>query len=93
MELPLKSSAMTLFLFQFLVFCSEVAYTLVPDADQVAENLKVSHFDCDYVDRMQSIHLDFVNTLKKQNTYFKMFILLFVKALILIFILFKYLSI
>ena len=46
MELPLKKSAMTLFLFQFLVFCSEVAYTLVPDADQVAKNLKVSHFDC-----------------------------------------------
>ena len=46
MELPLKSSAMTLFLFQFLVFCSEVAYTLVPGADQVAKNLKVSHFDC-----------------------------------------------
>ena len=37
---------MTLFLFQILVFCSEVVYTLVPDADQVAKNLKVSHFDC-----------------------------------------------
>ena len=37
---------MTLFLFQLLVFCSEVAYTLVPDADQVAKNLKKSHFDC-----------------------------------------------
>ena len=37
---------MTLFFFQFLVFCSEVVYTLVPDADQVAKNLKVSHFDC-----------------------------------------------
>ena len=37
---------MTLFLFQFLVFCSEVAYILVPDADQVAKNLKVSHFGC-----------------------------------------------
>ena len=46
MELPLKSSAMTLFLFQILVFCSEVVYTLVPDADQVAKNLNVSHFDC-----------------------------------------------
>ena len=46
MKLPLKSSARTLFLFQFLVFCSEVAYALVPDADQVAKNLKVSHFDC-----------------------------------------------
>ena len=46
MEFPLKSSAMTLFLFQILVFCSEVTYTLVPDADQVAKNLKVSHFDC-----------------------------------------------
>ena len=46
MELPLKSSAMTLFLFQYLVFCAEVTYTLVPDADQVAKNLKVSHFDC-----------------------------------------------
>ena len=37
---------MTLFLFQILVFCSEVVYTLVPDADQVSKNLKVSHFDC-----------------------------------------------
>ena len=46
MELPLKSSEMTLFLFQYLVFCSEFTYTLVPDADQVAKNLKVSHFDC-----------------------------------------------
>ena len=46
MEPPLKSSAMTLFLFQSLVFCSKVVYTLVPDADQVARNLKVSHFDC-----------------------------------------------
>ena len=46
MELPLKSSAKTLFLFQYLVFYSEVTYTLVPDADQVAKNLKVSHFDC-----------------------------------------------
>ena len=46
MELPLKSSAMTLFLFQILVFCSEVVHTLVPDADQVAKNLKVSRFDC-----------------------------------------------
>ena len=46
MELPLQSSAMTLFLFHLLVFCSEVGYTLVPDADQVAPALKVSHFDC-----------------------------------------------
>ena len=46
MILPLKSSAMTPFLFQTLVFCSEAVYTLVPDADQVARNLKVSHFDC-----------------------------------------------
>ena len=46
MEPPLKNSAMTLFLFQILVFCSEVVYTLVPDADQVAKDLKVSHFDC-----------------------------------------------
>ena len=46
MELPLESSAMTLFLFQFLLFCSEVVYTLVSDADQVAKNPKVSHFDC-----------------------------------------------
>ena len=37
---------MTLFLFQTLVLCSEVVYTLVPDADQVAKNFKVSHFDC-----------------------------------------------
>ena len=46
MELPLQSSAMTLFLFHLLVFCSEVGYTLVPDADQVDPALKVSHFDC-----------------------------------------------
>ena len=46
MEPPLKSPAMTLFFFQILVFCSEVVYTLVPDADQVAPALKVSHFDC-----------------------------------------------
>ena len=37
---------MTLIFFQILVFCSEVVRTLVPDADQVAKNLKVSHFDC-----------------------------------------------
>ena len=37
---------MTLFFFQILVFCSEVVYTLVPDADQIAKNLKVSLFDC-----------------------------------------------
>ena len=46
MEPPLKSPAMTLFFAQILGFCSEVAYTLIPDADQVAKNLKVSHFDC-----------------------------------------------
>ena len=46
MELPLQSPTMTLFFFQILVFCSEVAHTLVPDADQVAKTLKVSHFDC-----------------------------------------------
>ena len=46
MEPPLKSSPMTLFFLKNLVFCSEVVYTLVPDADQVAKNLKVSHFDC-----------------------------------------------
>ena len=46
MELPLKSPATTLFFIQILVFCSKVAYTLVPDADQVARNLKVSEFDC-----------------------------------------------
>ena len=45
MELPLKSSATTLFLFEILVFCSEVVYTLVQDAGQVAKNLKVSQFD------------------------------------------------
>ena len=37
---------MTLIIFQILVFCSEVVYTLVPDADQVAKNLKVSQIDC-----------------------------------------------
>ena len=46
MELPLKSTAMTLFFFQIRVFCSEVVYTLVPDAEQVDKNLKMSHFDC-----------------------------------------------
>ena len=46
MELPLKGSAMTLFLFRTLVFCSEVAYTLVQDADEVSKILKESHFDC-----------------------------------------------
>ena len=28
------------------MFSSEVVHTLVPDADQVAKNLKVPHFDC-----------------------------------------------
>ena len=46
MKFPLRSSAMMLFLFQILVFCSEIVYTLVPDADQVARIFKVSHFDC-----------------------------------------------
>ena len=41
MELSLKSPAMMPFLFQILVFCSEVVYTLFPDADQVAKK-----FDC-----------------------------------------------
>ena len=36
---------MKLFFFQIVVLCCEFTYTLVPDADQVAENLKVSHFD------------------------------------------------
>ena len=45
MELRLKTPAMTLFFFQILVFCSEVVYTLVPNADQVAKNYKVSRFD------------------------------------------------
>ena len=44
MELPLEISAMTLIFFQFIVFCSEVVHTLVPDADQVAKNPKVSQF-------------------------------------------------
>ena len=35
-----------LFLFQVLVFCSKVIYTLVPDVDQVAKNPKLSHSDC-----------------------------------------------
>ena len=46
MELPMHSSAMTLFIVQILVFLSEVFHALVPDVDQVAKNLKVSHFDC-----------------------------------------------
>ena len=37
---------MTLFLFQILVFCFKKVYTLVPDADQVAKNFEVRHFDC-----------------------------------------------
>ena len=37
---------MKLFFFQILVFYTEVTYHLVPDADQVARALKVSHFDC-----------------------------------------------
>ena len=37
---------MKLFFFQILVFYTEVAFDLVPDADQVAPALKVSHFDC-----------------------------------------------
>ena len=37
---------MTLFLFQILVFITEVVYTLVPDADQVAKNPNLSRFDC-----------------------------------------------
>ena len=45
MEPARTSSPMTRFLFRILVFFSEVAYTLVPDADQVAKNLKVSHLD------------------------------------------------
>ena len=46
MEIPPQSSAKKLCAFQFLVFCSEVVYTLVPDADQVAKTPKVSHLDC-----------------------------------------------
>ena len=45
-ELPLKTSAMILFLFLILVFCSKVIYTLVPDSYQVAKNLKDFQFDC-----------------------------------------------
>ena len=37
---------MKLFFLQILVFYTEVTYHLVPDADQVAPALKVSHFDC-----------------------------------------------
>ena len=46
MELLPNCSTMTLLLFHIFVFCSEVVYTLVPDADQVDKNLKVSHFHC-----------------------------------------------
>ena len=46
MELPLKCSAMTIFLFYNLAFCSEFVHTLIPRPNQVAKNLKVSHFDC-----------------------------------------------
>ena len=46
MENQLEYSGVKLFLFLLLVFCSEVVYALVSDAEQVAKNLKVSHFDC-----------------------------------------------
>ena len=32
--------------FKILLFWSEVDWNSVPDADQVAKNFKVSHFDC-----------------------------------------------
>ena len=37
---------MKLLLLQTLVFYTKVTLHLVPDADQVAPALKVSHFDC-----------------------------------------------
>ena len=37
---------MKLLFFQTLVLYTEVTFHLVPDADQVAPALKVSHFDC-----------------------------------------------
>ena len=37
---------MKLLLLQILVFYIEETFHLVPDADQVAPALKVSHFDC-----------------------------------------------
>ena len=37
---------MKLLLLQILVFYTEVTLHLIPDADQVAPTLKVSHFDC-----------------------------------------------
>ena len=46
MEFPLKSSATKPFSFQILLFSSEVVYTLVPDAEHVTKNPKLSHFDC-----------------------------------------------
>ena len=46
MEFPLKRPAMTVIFLQTLVFCSKVFYILVPDADQVDKNPKVSQFDC-----------------------------------------------
>ena len=46
MDIPLKYSAMMLFLFQILLLCSDVVNTLVSDADEVTKNPKVSHFDC-----------------------------------------------
>ena len=46
MGLSLKFSAMLIFLFQILMFCSEFVHTLVPDAEQVAKKHKLSHFDC-----------------------------------------------
>ena len=47
MERPLKCPAVMLSFSQILVFCSKVVYTWnYPDADQVAKQLEVSHFDC-----------------------------------------------
>ena len=62
MELALKCSAMILFLFQVLEFCSEVVYTLVPGTDQVATNPKRSHFDCE---AMKEITLDALNQVRQ----------------------------
>ena len=46
MELPLTCPLKMFLLSQLLVFCSEIVYTSVLDANQVPRNLNVSHFDC-----------------------------------------------
>ena len=46
MELQPKNMAKTLFFFEIFMFCRDVSYTLVSDADPVCKTSEVSHFDC-----------------------------------------------